>query len=124
MKYIKLFESHDNLYVGVDRVEYLEVICGELEIISALEYNYLNSNVSHKYINYLNRKTCIEISTDVMGYGKLYLINKTNDDWWYVNEQIFPSKDEPRAANKYFYYKCDQWDGLLKFLNDRRILIR
>ncbi len=49
-------------------------------------------------------------------------IYQTEDEWFYVMKKIEDIMSGP--YNDFFvYYKCDQFDGLLKYLKDNRIII-
>lgn len=50
------------------------------------------------------------------GFSDGFLITKTNDDWFWV--QYF----EPDKTYGIWYYKCDQFDGLLKLLKDKKVI--
>jgi hypothetical protein len=47
-----------------------------------------------------------------------YGVSYNEDDWFYVIEII----DQFGSKSNMTYYKCDQWDGLLSFLNSKDII--
>lgn len=137
MIYLKLYESfnREDFYQGIGRDEYHRKAkdrgnlsngeCEDLEKITDKEYYFFeNKLVDKNYLSLSFGNTCIEV-----GFGqkrripllgiisdKVYFFNKVKDEWWYVCEQTYSYY---MGKNRFDYYKCDQWEGLMKFIEDK-----
>jgi len=135
MLYLKLYEAfnREDFYqeIGID--EYDEKTSKDrrnlltreyesLEKITDKEYYFFEDNIVDKnYLSLLFNNTCIEVGFgDHISSGfsdKVYFFNKVKDEWWYVCEQKYQS-----VGSRFDYYKCDQWEGLMKFLEDKKLV--
>ena len=43
---------------------------------------------------------------------QVVFVHKVKDDWYFVED------GRGKSSDRYHYYKCDQWDGLIKCLED------
>lgn len=91
-------------FTDIQKFRLNEITNGELKMSNDLyQYYYISSN---KFIGNLE-------------------ITKSTDDWYYTN--IINKTGKPLTKNGVYYtygsykvtfLKCDQWDGLLKWLDD------
>ena len=107
MIYLKLFESQDicEYYCELSEDEYNECINGDCENFTQSEIDRLknlNKITDFLIFNY-SYSIKIEIYSDNYLYSNGILIYKCEDEWFYVNDLNYAS-----------YFKCDQFDGLLK----------
>lgn len=98
-------EITDDMY-HCDYVKYNELMpkFTQLELEYLLTYIVGIRRVEHNGI--ISKMTLTRNNSD----GSHWYFYKGLDDWYYIN--IFHYKKRNR------YYKCDQWDGFLKFLKD------
>ena len=87
-------------------IEFLKSKFSFLDIYP-LEYSLFNSrtNKSEKY-------NCIGINIKEESHIHIFV---SSDEWFYVEWQI--------SKRKMSYYKCDQIDGLIKFIEDKVIRV-
>lgn len=103
MKYLKTFESSsDDYYHEITDVEWnklskrsLRFTEGEFQKIRKLIKHYLDLEIVD--LGMYNYISC----------GNRFEINKLDDEWYIVY-----SHEDERS------YKCDQWEGLLKYIQD------
>ena len=127
---IKLFEEYNEFYTEIDADEYdvsteiyaltgrdsfdehnqnwVEFTQSEIStlrdlIIAPYRINpFTVSSAPKSYIEFVYKK-------EHPNNGKVVVIIKTKDEWYYVRIAQY-------AIRLYKYYKCDQWEGLLKCL--------
>ena len=130
MKYLKsfnesAFEGEDFLYKEIGVVEYrkLELERDRLlpdEVTMDKIYNLLLEKTDDHIDKFLDdynggfyQFTFIHMDEDV-----LYII-PLEDEWYLVEFQESEwNQDEEKGGDKYFYI-CDAWDGLTKFIEDK-----
>lgn len=111
MKHLKSIFEENKLFWEVTEDEYEDnlrysnkLTQGEInnldKVLTQEELSYeIRENDNRKfYINYNSVNISIHISDSLLDDISLY---KLEDDWFYVMDAAF-------------YYKCDQWDGLLE----------
>jgi hypothetical protein len=117
MKYLKLFENnefyteidmdnfYDKLLIPCEKFTTNEIFKIEqlLDIIGSFNTHIKNNNVL-LFCGYNNRnRNRINLN-----------VAKCEDEWFLVCCHT----DDNRKNDNYFYYKCDQWDGLMKCLKE------
>jgi len=126
MKHIKYFtESISNEYyhtVEYDEYEKDMFSIGPSSIKSTIfQPRYLNEIVSRLKDNF----TIIESDDNGIvlsgGRWKRYDIFQCYDEWFYVTHEVQDINTSPYNRS-YIYFKCDQFDGLMKFLKDHEII--
>ena len=127
MLYLKLYEAfnREDFYQEIDSDEYYsEVDEDEFRLrITTSEISLLRDKIVPEYFSMskiLYSDTCLEIP--VFGTGvdsESYYIFKCRDEWWYILERLHHEDDD---ASGNYYYKCDQWDGLMRFLTDKNFI--
>ena len=50
-------------------------------------------------------------------YRISFMINKCQDEWFYIYERDFSKMNTEKDTST---YKCDQWEGLVQFLEDKK----
>ncbi len=128
---IKLFEEYNQYYYQIDSYEllqYWEDVYAKLGIDSWTHYNRLGYRINKNEIDYLMSQGFIEnnkclfskkigLECDVwqkMQYKEINVYTGL-DEWFIVIIEIFGY--DPQE-----YYKCDQWEGLLKLIGDKGFL--
>jgi hypothetical protein len=97
----------------------------DVEGITDEEVKFFRDNIRpYKHIDLVFKSTCFEIGFDQNitsgGYkscAKVYFFQKKKDEWWEIQESIHVRDDF-----KMKWYKCDQWEGLVHFLQDKGLL--
>jgi hypothetical protein len=56
----------------------------------------------------------------LVGDTFVYFISKKEDDWYIVEKVPFLLQGYANRTGK--YYLCDQWEGLVRLLNDEEVL--
>jgi hypothetical protein len=112
MRYLKLFEGFDtNQYyweISFDEFTQLEPVDFDENLLKIIEERLSDG-----------REIGIRASSYMIGlYGEPcdYYIGQSNDEWFYAY-----SIDQTNDLDS-GYYKCDQFEGLLKFLEDKGII--
>ena len=100
---IKLFEEYNQYYFDGDVDEFMSVDFfyfseDEIEIIKG-KYTDI-SIITNKGVDY----DCIQVLESMF-------IFKSVDEWYWISYYDYEEE-------KYFYYKCDQMEGLLKCMLD------
>ena len=123
---IKLFEEYNSYYKEIDEDEYLQIYKyipfteKELSILKNLfkiAFRYYDKKVS--YIDekdYLKVKEgcsecCVIYFGSLSSFSGSILISKLDDEWFMLTIHVLWSKGLT-------YYKCDQFEGLLKCIED------
>jgi hypothetical protein len=127
MLYLKLYEAfnREDFYQEIDSDEYYsEVDEDEFRLrITTSEISLLRDKIVPEYFSMskiVYSDTCLEIP--VFGTGvdsESYYIFKCRDEWWYILERLHHEDDH---ASGNYYYKCDQWEGLMRFLTDKNFI--
>lgn len=115
MKYLKLFENFGNYYESIsdDEYEYLYET-GQSILIPDKVIDLIRSNISKRY-KISKYYTGIEISGD--DYYENWKIYQIEDDYFIIEKRIQDIMSGP--YNDYYnHYRCDQIEGLLKYLSD------
>lgn len=120
MKYLRKFnESSNEYYQKAEYNEWIDVIYSKSvefeqkyvdEIKKRLKTEYYRINQPE--VNY------IEIVYDRWSN---YEIGQVEDEWFYVRKEVQDIMSGPYNES-YVYYKCDQFEGLLKFLKDHGLI--
>lgn len=120
MKYLKLYENFSNYYESITDEEY-EHFCetGESVLISDRVINLIKNSISKKYkiglIRTGNYYNGIEIIGN--GYYENWRIYQDKDDYFFIEKKVQDIMSGP--YNDYYnHYRCDQIEGLLKYLTD------
>ena len=130
MKYIKLYEGYigyteisdiewskyTGYYHGIDKDD------KEESDFTLTEISYLRDNIKDKYSGVIDYEFT---SPKVFKYSSIHiksffadldiLLDKYNDEWYLV-------RFIRRVGDRFTYYKCDQWDGMLNLLKDKDII--
>ena len=137
MKHIRLFEGFrfntEDYYTNIDSATYDELLSDTI-------------NMTNKDIEIITKDLKYEWDEDIVGRipgvkdirskvlvifpesGSL-TINKLDDDWFIV--RISSIRDvnfqkyrwnQPDEDEGITYYKCDQWEGLLMLLKDKKVI--
>lgn len=116
MKYLKRFNESNDYYKNVDYNEWSDVLSKHIQF----EQKYidiLKSRLKNKY-------TIINSYEDILidgGRWDRYVMTQCNDEWFFIKHEVQDIMSGPYNES-YVYYKCDQFDGLLKFLKDYNII--
>ena len=134
---IKLFEDYNQYYTEIDWLEYKKN-CGYLsDSTSCHQLNYLvfikdeidqlkklmpNNKIE---INSLMNMDTNQYRLTIYYPNKIYLcmsLDKMEDEWFYVEERnSYAYMDAKLNINPHTqYYKCDQFEGLLKLIEDKK----
>ena len=132
MKYLKLFESYDEPYTRTTQEEF-DSIGFDSEYKGVKFHSHLKQQIldklssdwrpidHHKDLkNMYNLKltdTC-ELTLRKENGSQLFIYH--NDDEWFYCE--YYNVDSLIILDRYQYYKCDQFDGLLELLFDLEII--
>jgi hypothetical protein len=133
MKWLKLFEGFetDDYYVKiedtsvVDDYKFFDQMIDFSDILKVKPM--VNMDVDSKICNInppggtLIRYLYLEERGDGI---ESYSIYKLDDDWYYVQvEKYYPDIDSGEMEFESMeWYKCDQLEGLIKFLKDKNII--
>ena len=119
MKYLKRFnesiKSVNNFYFKIESSEYYSMINQAEEFLNR-EINIINDcfkkyNIKSPFTHFLFKKS-FKIKGD-----KWIDVTKTKDEWFIL--KISPIKfNDIDNVDDDIYYKCDQIDGLIKFLDN------
>ena len=132
---IKLFEAFetDDYYVNITDREYMKLHSIVKDLFTKHEINFLNSlnNDSHFWINNKaqldndDSNNSVSFDFSVNKYTKsiqsAIRVNITKLDDGYFLVRYIDNKISPRSRAELFY-KCDQFEGLVKFLKDKEII--
>lgn len=149
MKYIKLYEDHNEYYyqilhndVDTDRYRLFDI--NSLKKIKKFFLdNKIKAYIHHNHIghtlrtgttrinldNYLVDKNSSVESISFKKFNKNINISYFGDEWYLVKLEI--SKDNRLPINSFQglsvkhsveWYMCDQLDGLIKFINDKKLI--
>ena len=125
MKHIRLFEvfESDEYYVKITYDEFLDLTDESSEgydcLLTDKEKLWIEKNLTVEYWQYSNHEDIIEtscrprdiaIGASSNGSGTFRYLYKIEDDYFVC------SLNEDEGIT---YYKCDQWEGLVKLLNDK-----
>ena len=120
---IKLFEEYNQYYTEISRHDYLEPKFISAFTSSALSKSvFFTQNELDTILKFFKQPPTMDLTRKYsisfrgnkvpsLSDGKIE-ISKYEDDWFYV---IFV--ESSRAVKYVKYYKCDQFDGLMDFLN-------
>ena len=122
MKYLKLFLEHDEYYFSISDNEFSEAEERGCKIDSKYADTIKSLIKSGWEIKYDLNKSLIN-SIEIQGddYYDNFTIYKTTDEWFFVMKKVRDIMSGP-YNDYYIHYKCDQFDGLLKFLKDYRVI--
>ncbi len=119
MKYLSKFnESSNEYYKSVDYNEWIDVIFSK------------SIHFEERYINNIENRLKTEFKIiqpdgnyyiEIKHYKCDYEIGQCQDEWFYVRKEVRDIMSGPYNES-YDYYKCDQFDGLLKFLKDYNVI--
>lgn len=123
MKYIRKFnESTNSFYSSINPAEMEDMYLNKRELFSDNEVRYFNKLdsffVELHFLIKGNRQVGVEtIQLNDRPYGppkiKIF-ISKYEDEWYGI--EYYKSVS---LRYKIEYYKCDQFDGVIKFLKDK-----
>ena len=145
-KYSELFESIIEFYNEILKSDYLSLIQDKLIEFSNTLVNTLSDNIKNnnkeKYLIYKCHNNSITLKYPLYKVGEIQQSIELNivpmdDDYFLIEEKIYTfSKEKMESGYEkgysiqngwsiddpdIKYYKCDQYDGLLKLLSDRNI---
>jgi glucan-binding YG repeat protein len=122
---IKLFEEYSQYYTEIDEDEMNSLEkSGDVDFTKD-EVTKIKSNLTPKLKTWIVDGNYIEInffpkSDDHAGINWI-IINKIKDEWFYVTLNLYYFyKNGAVNYNSDEYYKCDQFDGLLQFIEDKK----
>jgi hypothetical protein len=120
MKHLKLFETWVNPNIGeyyesIDDLEYGYACTNNTIPITTGTFKKIESNLPKEYK--ISRSPGSIVINDGTYYN-YYKVYQGSDDWFYVSKKVQDIMSGP-YNDSYNYYKCDQIDGLLKFIEDR-----
>lgn len=115
MRYLKLYENFGEYYESIEGTDfhYLCEINDHIRISDKV-FKLIRSKISKKYkmVRHFNG---IEISGD--DYYDEWKIYQGDDDYFFISKKVQDIMSGP--YNDYYnYYRCDQIEGLLKYLSD------
>jgi hypothetical protein len=117
-KKIRRFNESNEYYQTIDSSDYSDLV--------QMTGRYKNTiRFEQKYVDEIERilKTDYRIiqlgnSIFISRYQSIYYeIIQCEDEWFYIRREV-----DSRSNESYNYYKCDQFEGLLKFLKDYNII--
>lgn len=126
MKHLKLFENYDEPYIRTTQEEFDSVGFDSeykgVKFDSKLKQQILNRlkdgwRFTDLHFIYSLASTC-ELRLKNENGSKLFIY--LNDDEWFYCE--YYNVDSIDILDRYQYYKCDQFDGLLELLFDLEIV--
>ena len=125
MKYLKLFEDHNDYYTQISEDEFLSdgILNCDIDI---KEGNIILSLIKSEFKFYWDRNNGIVEITGNYYDNDFYLcdvvitwtIYPSQDEWFYIRKKI--QESEYNYYNNYI--KCDQFDGLLRYLKKEGII--
>ena len=118
---IKLFEEYNQYYNVIEEEKFYD-LCGINQENNTLtfsddEINILSKEV--KDINLINNKKYISMYTYITMKSNIdntIVIYKIPDEWYLVAYIVHG--EVANGGRSYMYYKCDQIEGLIKFIKD------
>jgi len=114
MKYLKKFnESSNEYYQTSEYNEWIDVIYHKSVEFEQKYVDEIKSRLKTEYYRINQHSNFIEIVYDRWSN---YEIGQAQDEWFYVRNEVQRYNDPYNES--YVYYKCDQFEGLLKFLKD------
>ena len=120
MKHLRKFNESNDYYTNVEYNEYSDIYSNYVQF----EQKYIdiiNSRLKSEYkIEILHRYLTEDIIIDG-GQWRKYEICQCGDEWFYIKKEVQDIMSGPYNES-YNYYKCDQFDGLIKFLKDYSII--
>jgi len=135
MKHIRLFEgfSNDEYYVKITFEEYCDLRDESSEgydcLLTDKEKLWIEENLPVEYWKCNNNEDIppptrlrdIAIGSSSNGSGKFLFLYKIEDDYFLcgLNEDEVPLSLSLQGIT---YYKCDQWEGLLMLLKDKKVI--
>jgi hypothetical protein len=122
MKYLKLFEDHNDYYTQISEDEFNSEEVIQCDIDSRY-VSIIKSQIKKEFDLEWSRAGIIEIN-NVMVVTRKYdnwIIYQAKDEWFYVKKYAQDIMAGP-YNDFYNYYKCDQIDGLIKYLKDNEII--
>ena len=129
MKYLKLFDSNSNDFYesipnNLGHLMYVDKSCHNLldEYFKKLENICKSQGIEYRYeIDTKNHKSpykdesYFNIQNKLSKYDDLY-IYELDDNWWLIESFANHVTVDP------YYYKCDQFEGLIYFLKDYGVI--
>lgn len=135
MKYLKppkitnipLFEGYlDNYYSEITQDQWID----DISYFQPMEQQYiyklikLNFDESSSYYN--PQRHMFKIHNGESYSDHIYIYQIT-DDYFIIRIVSHPLNEDPRLPKKheykYSYFKCDQFEGVIKFLEDKEIIV-
>ena len=119
MRHIKLFEGFsDSLYDEISYDEFsIEMDKNPNDDSSHKKWKFLEKNIKSIYkteiIHHVFTATSSEVDND---HPNDICILRKDDEWYLVRIEFH------RTRQKYGYYRCDQWEGLMRLLKDKGII--
>ena len=128
MKYLKLFEDIHSYYEVINEYDWYDTYnIDNLESFTDFEKVEISKffpvgEIYYSYFDPLSHSSKRCDATMVISlvrddcYNLSVLINKTKDEWYYVS--YLPRSAKEMGAK---FFKCDQFDGLIKFLEEKKL---
>ena len=115
MKHLKKFnESSNEYYQTSEYNEWIDVIYSKSVEFEQKYVDEIQKRLKTEYYRINQHSNFIEIVYDRWSN---YEIGQAQDEWFYVRKEVQDIMSGPYNES-YVYYKCDQFEGLLKFLKD------
>ena len=111
MKYLRKFnESSNEYYQKAEYIEWIDAIYSKSVEFEQKYVDEIQKRLKTEYYRINQHSNFIEIFYDRWSN---YEIGQVEDEWFYVRKEVQGPYNE-----SYVYYKCDQFEGLLKFLKN------
>ena len=137
MKYLKLFENY-NFYSKISEEDYYDNHI-ETSVNDDQDLYVTGHKIDKEYIKILNKlifkgnvfiDQVFYIEKNIGYYRIRCFITQDSDEWFWVKITKTHNGSTPMNSmilfdetfNKFDYYKCDQFDGLIKCLKDNQII--
>ena len=121
MKYLRKFnESSNEYYQTVEYNEWVDVIFSKSVKFEQRYVDEIQKRLKTEY--YRIKQPEPNFIQIVYDRWSNYEIGQFEDEWFYVRKEVQDIMSGSRmgfeSPESYVYYKCDQFEGLLKFLKD------
>ena len=114
MKYLRKFnESSNEYYQKAEYNEWIDAIYSKSVEFEQKYVDEIQKRLKTEYYRINQHSNFIEIFYDRWSN---YEIGQAQDEWFYVRKEVQDYNDLYNQS--YVYYKCDQFEGLLKFLKN------
>ncbi len=121
---IKLFEEYNSYYSEIEFDEYQKCYINWLRLNSYITdasklFSKINEIVCDEFESKLTDSSSAVVISEIEDYpGENFHIIILYDDWYLVSHEEYILTHDSNYARVTRYYKCDQYDGLMKLLDD------